>query len=100
LYFEAGCPSLRASASEWFGALVVPPEEGFNSLAQLFFALEASPVKCFALQQAEHDFNLVQPTGRSRREVKPDSPSNFTSQSSFLYEGIVVQDDVDLLVLR
>jgi len=30
--------------AEWFGALVVPPEEGFNSLAQLFFALEASPL--------------------------------------------------------
>jgi hypothetical protein len=26
------------------------------------------------LQQAEHDFDLVQPTGRSRREMKLDPP--------------------------
>jgi hypothetical protein len=54
--------------------LVVSPEERFNGLTQLIFGLETSSVECLALQQAEHDFNLVQPTGRSGREVKPDSP--------------------------
>ena len=54
--------------------LVVPPEESFNGLTQLIFGLEAGSVEGLALQQAEHDFNLVQPTGRSRREVKLYSP--------------------------
>ena len=60
--------------AERFGALVVSLEEGFNGLPQLIFGFEASSVECLALQQAEHDFNLVQPTGRSRCEVKLDSP--------------------------
>ena len=60
--------------SERFGALVMSSEEGFNGLPQLIFGFEASSVECLALQQTEYDFNLVQPTGRSRREMKPDSP--------------------------
>jgi hypothetical protein len=49
-------------------------EEGFNGLAQLIFGFEAASIECLALQQTEYDFNLVQPTGRGRREMKPDSP--------------------------
>jgi hypothetical protein len=37
-------------------------DEGFDGLARLIFGLEASAVECLALQQAEYDFNLVQPT--------------------------------------
>jgi hypothetical protein len=53
----------RLRPAELFGALVVPPEEGFNGLAQLIFGFEASSVERLALQQTERDFNLVQPTG-------------------------------------
>ena len=41
--------------------------------SQLIFALEASSVEGLALQEAEHDFDLVQPTGCSRGEVRLDS---------------------------
>ena len=59
---------------ERFGAFVVLSDESFNSLAQLIFGFEACSVEGLALQQAEYDFNLVQPTGRSRREMKLDPP--------------------------
>ena len=49
----------------------------------------------FALQQAEHDFNLVQPTGRRRREVKLDSAVELRQPLAVsLVRGIVIQDDV------
>jgi len=41
----------------------MPSEEGFNGLTQLIFGFETSSVECFALQQTEYDFDLVQPTG-------------------------------------
>ena len=63
--------------AKWLGALVVSSEEGFDSFTQLIFVFEASSAECLALQQAEYDFNLVQPTGRSRREVKLDPPLEF-----------------------
>ena len=63
-----------------FSAFVVSSKEGFNGLAQLIFVFEASSVECLALQQAEYDFNLVQPTGRSRREMKLDSAPGQTAQ--------------------
>jgi hypothetical protein len=44
---------------ERFGVFVIPSDEGFNGFAQLIFAFEACPLECFALQQAEYDFNLV-----------------------------------------
>jgi hypothetical protein len=65
---------LAFSPAERFGALVVPSNEGFYGLAQLIFGFEACSVECLALQQAEYDFNLVQPTGRSWREMKLDPP--------------------------
>ena len=76
-------------------------EEGFNGLTQLIFGFETSSVECLSLQQTEHDFNLVQPTGRSRREMKPDSPLELRQPIvvSFV-RGVVIQDDVDLRVLR
>jgi hypothetical protein len=36
--------------AEWFGALVVPPEESFNSFAQVIFAFETASVEGFALR--------------------------------------------------
>jgi hypothetical protein len=54
-------PHLAFSPTEWFGALVVPTDEGFNGLAQLIFGFEACSVEGLALQEAELDFNLVQP---------------------------------------
>jgi hypothetical protein len=58
-------------------------KEGFYGLAQLIFGFEATSVECLALQQAEYDLNLVQPTGGRRREMKLDPAPNFASQSSF-----------------
>ena len=79
----------------------MPPEESFNGLTQLIFALETSPVECLALQQAEYDFNLVQPTRRSRREVKPDSPLKLRQPVVVPFvSGIVIEDDMNLPVLR
>jgi hypothetical protein len=87
--------------AERFGALVVFLDEGFNGLAQLIFVFEAGPAEGFALQQAEHDLNLVQPTGGSRREVKLDTTLELSQPVivSFM-GGIVVEDDVDFFVLR
>jgi hypothetical protein len=82
----------------------VPSDEGFKGLAPLIFGFEACSVECLALQQAEYDFNLVQPTGRSRREMKLDPPMELpqpivVSFVSFV-RGVVIKDDVDLLALR
>lgn len=87
--------------SKRFGAFVVPPEESFNSLTQLIFGFEASSVECLALQQAEHDFDLVQPTGRSRREVKLHAPLKLRQPVvvSFM-RGVVIEDHMDFPVLR
>src|SRR6266568_5287095 len=92
---------LALSPAERFGSLVVPPEESFNGFTQLIFRLEASAVECLALEQAEHDFNLVQPTGRSRREVKLDASLEFPQPVvvSFM-RRVVVEDDVEFPVLR
>jgi hypothetical protein len=73
--------------AERFGSLVVPPEEGFNGLAQLIFGLEAAFVERLVLQQAEHDLNLVQPTAEVGVKWNCTRPSNFRSQSSFLFCG-------------
>jgi hypothetical protein len=47
------------------------------------------------LQQAEYDFNLVQPTGRSGREMKPNAPLEPGQPVvvSFV-SGIVIEDDI------
>ena len=47
--------------------------EGFDGVAQLVFACETGTVESFTLQQAEYDFNLVEPTGGGRGEVKMDT---------------------------
>jgi hypothetical protein len=39
----------------------MPPEECFNGLTQLVFAFQASPVEGLALEETEHDFDLIQP---------------------------------------
>ena len=79
----------------------MPSEEGFNGLTQLIFGFETSSVECFALQQTEYDFDLVQPTGRGRREMKLDSPLELRQPIVVsLVRGVVIQDDVDLRVLR
>jgi hypothetical protein len=51
----------------------MPANEGFNGLAQLILAFEAGALESFPLEQAEHNLNLVEPTGRSRSEVKLDA---------------------------
>jgi len=56
---------------------MVLPEEGFDSLSELIFALQVSSVERLSLEQTEHDFHLIQPTSRSRREMKADSPLEF-----------------------
>ena len=65
---------LAFSPAERLGVLVVPSNESFNGLAQLIFGFEAGSVERLALQQAEYDFYLIQPTGRSGREMKLDPP--------------------------
>ena len=52
-------------------------DEGFDGLSELIFGLEAPSIEGLALEQTEHDFNLVQPTSVSWREVKSDSPLEF-----------------------
>jgi hypothetical protein len=80
---------------------VVSSEEGFNGLAQLILGFEASSIECLALQQAEYDFNLVQPTGRSRREMELDSPFELRQPVVISFvRGVVIEDEVDLCVLR
>ena len=56
-----------------YRAARVSKNECFDRVAQFVFGFETGPVDSLALQQTEHDLNLVEPTGRSRREVKLDS---------------------------
>jgi len=66
----------------------------------LIFGFEASSIECISLQQAEYDFNLVQPTGRSRREMKLDSLFELRQPIVVsLVRGVIIKDDVDLRVL-
>ena len=53
---------------------MVLPEEGFDSFSEWILALQVSSVERLWLEQTEHDFHLIQPTGRSRREMQADSP--------------------------
>ncbi len=91
--------ALALAPAERLGVGIVIPDEGCDGLAQLVFAFEACAMECLAPQQTEDDFNLVQPTGRSRREVKLDPalvprPPIFV----FLVRCLVVQDDMDFFV--
>ena len=92
---------LALPPTERFGALVVFLDEGFNGLAQLIFGFETGSAERFALQQTENDLNLVQPTGRSRREVKLDAAPELCQPGVVAFMGgIVVEDNVDFFVLR
>ena len=51
----------------------MPANEGFDRITQLVFVLEARSAESLPLQQTEYDLNLVQPTGRRRREMKLDA---------------------------
>jgi hypothetical protein len=53
---------------------MVLPDEGFDSFSEWILALKVSSVERLSLEQTEHDLNLIQPTGRSRREMQADSP--------------------------
>ena len=64
---------LALAPSKWFGALIVIANKGVDRIAQFVFGFEAGAVESLSLQQAEHDLYLVEPTGRSRREVKLDT---------------------------
>jgi len=68
---------LALPPAERLGVLVVSFEESFDGFTQLILRLEASSVERLALQQAEHDFDLIEPTRRGRREVKLDAPFEF-----------------------
>src|ERR1700687_4430336 len=98
---ELAALDLSFPPAERFGMRVVSSKEGFNGLAQLILGFETSSVECLALQQAEYDFNLVQPAGRSRSEMKLHSPFELCQPVvvSFV-RGVVVKDHVDLFVLR
>ena len=87
--------------TERFGALVVLLDEGFNGLAQLIFGFETGSAERFALQQTEHNLNLVQPAGRSRREVKLDATLELCQPVVVPFMGgIVVEDDVDFVTVQ
>ena len=93
--------NLALPPTERFGALVVLFDEGFNGLAQLIFGFETGSAERFALQQTEHNLNLVQPAGGSRREVKLDATLELCQPVVVPFMGgIVVEDDVDFFVLR
>jgi hypothetical protein len=64
---------LTLAPTERFGALVMLLDKSRDGLAQIVLAFEAGTAERLALQQTENDFDLVQPTGGRRREVKPDA---------------------------
>jgi hypothetical protein len=79
-------------------SLAVSLDEGFDCLPQLVLGSETGSIERLALQQAENDLNLVQPTGRGRREVKLDAIFEFGEPVVVPFMGrIVIQDDVDFL---
>jgi len=65
----------------------MPAHEGFNRVAQLVFAFKAGPVESLPLEQAEYDFNLIQPACRGRREMKTDATFVLCQPSSFFLWG-------------
>ena len=76
-------------------------DESFNGLAQLIFAFETGSAECLALEQAENDLNLVQPTRGGRREVKMDTTLEFGQPVIVLFvRAVVIEDDMDFFALR
>lgn len=74
-------------------------DEGFNGFTQFILALEAGSIQPLALQQTKHDFDLVEPTRRSRREVECHSLFVFGEPIVVpLVSRGIIQDHMDLLI--
>ena len=55
---------------EWFRVCIGFGDERFNGRAKLVLVGETGSAQRFAGQEAKPDFDLIQPTGRSRSEVE------------------------------
>ena len=64
---------IALAPAEGPGVLVVSFDERCDSGAEFVLAFEAATVESLPLQKTEHDFNLIEPTGRGRGKVKPDA---------------------------
>jgi len=94
-----GAFDLALAPFGWLDPLIVIAKEGFDRIAQLVFGFEAGAIERLPLQQTEHNLNLVEPTGRSRRVVKLDTAFELRQPGIvFLVRAVVVEDDVDFFV--
>ena len=84
---------------ERFCVLSVCLNERFNGLPQFGRALGAEPAQGFARENAKPDFHLVEPTGRSRCEVKMDVRMLGQPGITFFVRAVIVQNDMQLQLL-
>src|ERR1039457_4391526 len=86
---------------EGLGVLVGSGNKSFNGGAEFILVCEVSSTHCFAGQETEPDFDLIEPTGGCRCEVKLN-PAVVLLQpvGVFLVGGIVIQNDVNVFIGR
>ena len=75
---------LTFSPDEWHGRFVVVDHEGFDSLSQFPGTVEAGPAQALAREDAEPDFDLIEPAGRGGREVETNIGMQGRQSSFFL----------------
>jgi len=73
-------------------------EEGFDGLAQFGCAPATESAQRLARKNAKPDFDLIEPTGRSWREVKMDVGVLGQPVIAFFVRAVVVQNHVQFLV--
>ena len=72
--------------------------EVVDGLSQLLCAVEAGAGQGFSSENAKPDFDLVEPRRRCRGEVKRHVRMRFQPIAIFLVRGVIVENDVDLLI--
>ena len=76
-------------------------DEGLYSGAELVFAREVGATQGFSREDAKPHLDLVEPTGRGRREMKLHTALVLGQPVVvLLMRAIVVQDGMDLFVVR
>lgn len=81
--------------------LVGSGNKSFDSGSEFILVCEVSSTQYFAGQETEPDFDLIEPTGGCRREVKLN-PAVILLQpvGVFLVGGIVIQNDMNVFIGR
>src|ERR1017187_2040337 len=86
---------------EGLGVLVGSGNKSFNGGAEFILVCEVSSTQCFARQETEPDFDLIEPTGGCRCEVKLNPAVVLLEPVGvFLVGGVVIQNDMNVFIGR